>query len=147
MEVSFLISIQPNSEWTHFKGELTLPGVIFSYEVTCDKPIREKASLLRGKATDEARKLIDLQVGVAGAPLELEDDEWRIFYQVVIELLLQLDSRHQKHLKKKRVTEAPAMSFSDGTVVLPPRACAVLARPKFGCQLTGAINDKEDKIH
>lgn len=144
MQVDVIVTAIADEKDIHFRGEVTVSGTVFSYDVRFVVPIERYTDSLRGKTTDEFRKVIDIRIRAAKDELSLENDEWRLFYYLLVPSILKIHHTRVQ-LRQSGKSSSGAVLAEGGPIVLRPEAVHILARSKFDCQLMSAYSDSPQK--
>lgn len=146
MQVDVIVTATADETDSRFEGELTVSNAAFSFDLTFVVPIEQYTEALAGKTTDEFRKAIGIRILVAGQPIELTNEEWRLFYYLLMPSILNI---HNSRVQLKRIGKPVGQIAlaEGGPILLKPEATRLLARPKFQCQLMSAVSDPREKAH
>ena len=145
MEVDVMITTKADKNDSHFQGGIVISGAKFSYDMKLAIPTDEYMKASRGKAVYEFRKVIEIHLRVEERELDLEDDEWNLFYLFIMRSVVDLHNSRNLLRQFGKPTDLAALSAEGGKVSLTPEACHILARPKFCCQLMSTAPDPKGK--
>jgi len=136
------VTAHADKNGSHFQGEVTIAGAVFSYDLKFVVPIEEYVDKFSGKTTDELRRAIDIRVSKRDAELQLENDEWRVFYYLVMMPVVRIhNDRLMFPSSAKEGGNYEVVTIEGGTIGLKAETCYILSRPKFGCQLLDLAPD------
>jgi len=135
---------------SHYKGYLKIADVKFDYELEFVVPIPKFDDLEPAKGPEDVRRLFQLTVKRDETQIELTDDEYGFFFQMLVEFavnfyhLPQTRGHNEGLLGMTMRGEGPLADFgvstsigitNSGTYEFPPELCEILSAPKFGCAL------------
>src|SRR5688572_11513875 len=127
MRVDARVIVLADEQYSNFEGELTISGTTFLYRLRFVVPIDDYMETLRGKTTDEFRKAIDIQVRLEETQLELDNEEWRLFYYFLVPSILKIYGT-QKQASQQGIVTAGGVITERGTITLKPEAIHLLAQ-------------------
>ena len=90
MQINVVVTATADDKDSLFRGEVRISDATFSYELHFVVPIECYMDALRGKTTDEFRKAITIQIRSGGEDLELNNDEWRLFYYLLMPSIVKI---------------------------------------------------------
>jgi hypothetical protein len=144
MLVEVAVTATADEKNSRFQGEVTVSGAVFSYDLNFMVPIDDLTDTLRGKTTDEFRKSINIRIRITESELTLENDEWRLFYYLLMPSILKIHNTRVQ-FRQARKPSGSIVLAEGGPIDLKPEAVHILARPKFACQLMNMYSDSRQK--
>jgi hypothetical protein len=138
------------TEGSKYKGEISVGGRTFDYEVEFTTPLPEFRPLPPAMDTARLRQMIPVTLGTGGKNIELSHDEYKLFASMVVQSAIALYSdpttraNNQSSLLGSALrgeglaaligAEARVALTMPGELTLAPDILAMLTAAKFGCQ-------------
>jgi len=142
--------VEQVSDGIHYKGYIVFAADKFDYELKFAVPIPQLDDLEPPKGREEIRRLFQITIKRDEANIELSDEEYGFFFQMITELAIELHDNEQTRANNEGfVGQAlrgggPMAGFgvsvkigmkSSGSYDFPPEVFEMLNAPKFGCSL------------
>ncbi len=145
-------SIKQVRDGNHYKGHIKIADTELGYELQFAVPIPELDDLEPVEDINEVRRIFLLTVKRDDTEIELTNDEYGFFFQMLAVFALEFYNNPQTRASQEgligmtlRNEEGPMAEFvtsasigitSSGEYDFPLPACRMLSTPKFGCALT-----------
>lgn len=135
MKVGVTVIATANEDSSHFNGEFILSGTKFIFDLKFTISIEKYKENLEGKKIDFFRKTIRIRLqNVQGRRLKLEDDEWRLFYHLLMNSIINFQS--ERVLSGNFGGQSGNVLFAEECIInIHSPASIILSRQKFHCYL------------
>jgi hypothetical protein len=135
---------------SHYRGDVKIAGTKLDYELKFAVPISQLDDMARPNGPEEVRRIFQLTVEKEGVLIELTDEEYGFFFQMLVMLAVDFYNNPQTRDSNDGIIgmtvrgEGPLADMgmstsigvkSSGTRDFPPDVCEMLSAPKFGCAL------------
>ena len=149
MKVPARLFTEQVTDGVYYQGYVEFVGERFYYELKFSIPISQLGRVkLKKDDVDRRRQIFQLTIKKGFDVVELEDDEYMLFFNVILPLV--------DEFRKVQVQEVEDSLYDifclpdpivvsnnnvlqavikDGVYDLPPEYCWILCRPKFGCRM------------
>lgn len=132
---------------SHYKGHLKIDDVALDYELVFTVPILRLNDMAPAGTVTALRRVIQLTMQRNGANIELMDEEYNFFFQLVVMYAVDFYDMPQTRANNKNLQgrgsvvamtggEAYIAITDKATYDLEPGFCEMLSAPKFGCDLS-----------
>jgi hypothetical protein len=135
MTAKVCVVVANNDDDLLYTGEVSVADSPFSFELKLSVPMEKYREALEGKKLHEFREVIQIELKKNESSLELSDEEWRIFYYLLMKPIVDLYNARQDAKRKGRIEKGGAISAAAGEILLKPEVCKILSHPKFGCTI------------
>lgn len=151
MHVQVTRSLEQVADGTHYKGTITLGKTLFNFDFKFGVPISRLGSMQTITSPSEGRRVFQITVEKNKKKIELTDDEFGFFLQMLLDFTIDFYSSRQirdgnegmlgELLKVGGMMANFGMSATMGMTStqvfeFPANLCELLVGPKFGCTLT-----------
>lgn len=150
MKVSIERYVQQVHDGSHYKGHVKIAQTKLDYELRFAVPIPQLDVMELPEDKDKIRRIFQLTVKKGDASIELTDEEYGFFFQMLVpfaaefyknpqtrdsnEGIMGMTLRGQGPMAALGVTSSISIT-SSGSPDFPPELCEMLNAPKFGCAL------------
>ena len=136
---------------SHYQGYLTIADTTLDYELVFAVPIPRLDDMEPAKDKEEIRRLFQLTVKRDNANIELTNDEYGFFFQMLVAFAVDTYNNPQIRASNEGLMgqmirgKGPLATFGasvsigfkrNGSYDFPPKLCGMLNASKFGCALT-----------
>lgn len=150
MEVLIEKYVQQVSDGDHYEGYIKIAEIKLNYDLRLAVPIDQLDNLEPTESVDEIRRLFQFTIKKDKTNIELTDEEFKLFFQLIVPFVLdfynnpQTRNNNQGLMGKVLRNEGPMAAFGIsasigitrvGLCSLSPQFCEILNASKFGCTL------------
>ena len=143
--------LQQVHDGSHYKGHIKIADTKLDYELRFAVPIPQLDDMKPVKGKGEIRRLFQITVKRDDANIELTDEEYGFFLQMLVEFAAEFYNNPQTRDSQDGFIgmalrgEEPMATFGASALIgvtssesydFPPQLCEILSAPKFGCMLT-----------
>lgn len=131
-----------------FVGSLTIAETTFYYSLFSPMQITEHAEYVTTNSFTKFREVVELSVSVHDEVLVLDDEEWELFYGLVVASIQEVYN-HESNVNKSCVVsnEVNQLFKLSRQIFFINESLRLITKPKFKCNILTEIKVRGKKVN